>query len=43
MKKWEAFTVASEKEAAQKIEQLVQEGYTKEDLSVLARHKKNQP
>ncbi|WP_439442528.1 general stress protein [Listeria aquatica] len=40
MKKWEVFETETEAEAKKKIEQLIEDGYSKEDLSVLAKQKK---
>ncbi|EUJ17682.1 hypothetical protein MAQA_11746 [Listeria aquatica FSL S10-1188] len=40
MKKWEVFETETEAEAKTKIEQLIKDGYSKEDLSVLAKQKK---
>ncbi|WP_088808814.1 MULTISPECIES: general stress protein [Listeria] len=40
MDKWEVLSVENEEEAVKQIEQLVQKGYTKEDISVLAKNKK---
>ncbi len=40
MDKWEVLSVENEEEAVKQIEYLVQKGYTKEDISVLAKNKK---
>jgi hypothetical protein len=40
MNNWEVLPVANEEEAVLQIEKLVQQGYQKEDISVLAKNKK---
>ncbi|EMG28957.1 hypothetical protein X560_0442 [Listeria fleischmannii 1991] len=40
MNNWEVVSVANEEEAILQIEKLVQQGYQKEDISVLAKNKK---
>lgn len=40
MNNWEVVSVANEEEAVLQIEKLVQQGYQKEDISVLAKNKK---
>ncbi|MHC5251936.1 general stress protein [Listeria kieliensis] len=40
MKKWEVFVADTEEDAKVRIEQLMKDGYSKEDLSVLAKQKK---